>query len=179
MIARTANDSLTTYTGPYGDRAGMPVSNSYQAYNTDGSTDPAGSFTYRADPVLDTAATPNPGHDTNPSMVYSPVPPATAQHPPAPNTLTPAPWVPFTRAGCDVGEVATANMVLENTAVDIPKVFGANSPEAQQLAADSDPFKDAGTADYVGLGVHCARAAPSARPLRGSRTARPRPARPR
>ena len=74
-----------------------------------------------------------------------------------PDTVTPAPWVPFTRAGCDVAEVATANQELENTAVDIPKVFGANSPEAQQLAADTDSFKDAETADYVGIGVHCAQ----------------------
>ena len=42
-----------------------------------------------------------------------------------------------------MGEVATANQELENTAVDIPKVFGAGSAEAQQLAADSDRFKDA------------------------------------
>ena len=41
--------------------------------------------------------------------------------------------------------------------MDIPKVFGPNSPEAMQLAADPDPFKDAETADYVGLGVHCAQ----------------------
>ena len=90
-------------------------------------------------------------------MVYSPVPPATAAHPVAPDTVTPAPWVPFTRAGCDVGEVATANQELENTAVDIPKVFGAGSPEDQQLNADTDSFKDAETADYVGIGVHCAQ----------------------
>ena len=38
-----------------------------------------------------------------------------------PNMITkdgvvpPAPWVPFTRAGCDVGAVAAANIVLENT----------------------------------------------------------------
>jgi hypothetical protein len=36
-------------------------------------------------------------------------------------------------------------------------VFGPNSPEAQQLAADSDSFKDAEVADYVGIGVHCAQ----------------------
>ena len=65
--------------------------------------------------------------------------------------------MPFTRAGCDVGEVATANQELENTAVDIPKVFGAGSPEDQQLAADADRFKDAEVADYVGVGVHCAQ----------------------
>jgi hypothetical protein len=157
LIAHTGDDLLTTATGLYGDRQGMPVSNSYQAYNPDGSTDPAGSFAYWTDPVFDTAKTPSAGHDVNPSMVYSPVPPATAATPPAPTAVTPAPWVPYTRAGCNVGEVATANQELENTAVDIPKVFGPNSPESQQLAADSDSFKDAETADYVGIGVHCAR----------------------
>src|SRR5271163_2725771 len=43
LIAHTADDILTTLTGLYGDRQGMPVSNGYQAYNTDGTTDPAGS----------------------------------------------------------------------------------------------------------------------------------------
>ncbi len=157
LIAHTADDLLTTFTGLYGDRAGMPVSNSYQAYNTDGTTDPAGSFAYWTDPIYDTASKPNPGHDTNPSLVYSATPPATTSPAPAPDTITPAPWVPFTRAGCDVGDVATVNQELENTAVDIPKVFGAGSPEDQQLASDPDSFKDAETADYVGLAVHCAQ----------------------
>ena len=41
--------------------------------------------------------------------------------PTVPNMITPtganapAPWVPYTRAGCDVGAIATANTVLENT----------------------------------------------------------------
>jgi hypothetical protein len=157
LIAHTANDSLTTYTGLYGDRQGMPISNSYQAYNADGTTDPAGSFAYWTDPVFDTASTPNAGHDTNPSMVFAPAPPATSNPAPAPDTTTPAPWVPFTRAGCDVGDVSTANMVLENTAVDIPKVFGAGSPEDQQRVADPDSFKDPEVADYVGVAVHCAQ----------------------
>jgi hypothetical protein len=157
LIAHTADDILTTLTGLYGDRQGMPVANDYQAYNKDGSTDPAGSFAYWTDPVYDTASTPNPGHDTNPNMVYSASPPATTSPKPKPDTTTPAPWVPFTRAGCNVGGVATANIELENDAVDIPKVFGAGSPEAQQLAADPDSYKDPETADYVGVAVHCAR----------------------
>ena len=157
LIAHTADDILTTLTGLYGDRQGMPVSNDYQAYNKDGSTDPAGSFAYWTDPVFDTASTPNPGHDTNPSMVYSPTPPATTSPPPQPNKITPAPWVPFTRAGCNVGEASTANVELENTAVDIPKVFGPNSPEVKQLNQDPNHFKDAETADYVGVAVHCAK----------------------
>jgi hypothetical protein len=157
LIAHTANDLLTTFSGLYGDRAGMPVSNSYQAYNTDGTTDQAGSFAYWTDPIFDTTTPPNAGHDTNPSLVYSATPPATTTPAPTPNTTTPAPWVPFTRAGCNVGETGSVNQVLENTAVDIPKVFGASSPEAQQLAADPTFFKDAETADYVGIAVHCAQ----------------------
>src|SRR5262249_3355767 len=142
LIAHTAVDILTTFTGLYGDRHGMPISNSYQAYNADGpngsfnTTDPAGSFASWTDPVLDTAPPPpgpNPADDTSPTMVYAPVPPATSPHPVAPDTVTPAPWVPFTRAGCDVGQVASANTILENTAVDMPKVFGAGSPEVAQL----------------------------------------------
>jgi len=121
---------------------------------TFGTTDGAGSFAYWTDPVYDTSPT---ATDTNPNMVYSPVPPATAKKPVSPTTTTPAPWVPFTRAGCNVGAFSTANVELENTSVDIPKVFGANSPEAQQLAADKDSFKDAETADYVGVAVHCAQ----------------------
>jgi hypothetical protein len=159
LIAHTADDLLTTATGLYGDRHGMPISNDFQSYNPDGTTDQAGSFAYWTDPVFDTAGTPNPGHDTNPNMVYSPTPPATTFPPTTPNTVTPAPWVPYTRAGCNVGEVATANQDLENTAVDIPKVFGTGSPEAQQLASDPDSFKDAETADYVGIAVHCAKGA--------------------
>src|SRR6476620_11492914 len=74
LIAHTGDNILTTLTGLYGDRHGMPISNSYQAYNADGTTDPAGSFAYWTDPVFDTAKTPNPDHDTNPSMVFSKTP---------------------------------------------------------------------------------------------------------
>jgi hypothetical protein len=160
LIAHTATDLLTTATGLYGDRMGPSSNNSFRTFNADGTTDPATAFTYWTDPIDDTARTQNAGHDTNPNMVYSPVPPATAPSAVAPTTVAPAPWVPYTKAGCNVGEVATANQELENPTFDIPKVFGANSPEAQQVAADTtDFFKDNETADYVGLGVHCAQAA--------------------
>ena len=66
----------------------------------------------------------------------------------------PAPWVPFARAGCNVGDVSTANMVLENNS-DIPQVFGPSSPEAARLAADHSSFKDAETNDYIGVSMHC------------------------
>ena len=84
--------------------------------------------------------------------------PSTTSARPPPQT-PPAPWVPFTRAGCDVGDVSTANMVLENVNPDLQNVFGANSPEVAQLNADTaDPrFKQQEQNDYVGLGVHCAQ----------------------
>src|SRR5579859_4569180 len=162
LIAHTADDILTTLTGLYGDRQGMPVSNGYQPYNTNGpngsfgTSSQAGSFAYWTNPVYYSHGVPS-GGDTNPSMVYSPVPPATASSPVTPDTTTPAPWVPFTRAGCDVGAFSTANVELENTGVDIPKVFGVGSPEDKQLINDPDSFKDAETADYVGVAVHCAQ----------------------
>src|SRR4051795_10956020 len=99
LIAHTADDSLSIYTGLYGDRHGQPLTNSYKTYNPDGTTDPAGSFAYWTDPVYDTASTPSAGHDTTPTMVYSDSSPA---HQGRTNRQTPAPWVPFTRAGCSV-----------------------------------------------------------------------------
>ena len=57
---------------------------------------------------------------------------------------TPAPWVPYTRAGCDFGATALANIVLENTGTgpngDMTKVFGAGSPEwLEAQAAERSP----------------------------------------
>src|ERR1700730_10333718 len=139
LIAHTANDSLTLYTGLYGDRHGMPVSNSYKTYKPDGTTESDGSFVYWTSPADNSAAgAVSSTEPTTPSMVYSPTVPARQT---GSSTITPAPWVPFTRAGCSVGDFSTANMVLENTNPDIANVFGANSPEAQQVAADPSSFK--------------------------------------
>ena len=157
LIAHTGDDLLTTATGLYGDRQGDGIANDYQTYNPDGTTDPATVFTYWNDAIDDTASTPTAGHDTNPNLVYSPVPPATAAHPVKPDTVTPAPWVPYTEAGCNVGEIATVNQELENPSPDLAEVFGPNSPEVAQLNADPDPYKDPETADYIGLAVHCAK----------------------
>ena len=154
LIAHTAEDSIAIYTGLYGDRHGMPLSNSYKSYHPDGTTEIDGSFVYWTSPVYNSVAQTASAFDLSPSMVYSPIVPAANN---APNTITPAPWVPFTRAGCSFGDFSTANMVLENVGLDIPTVFGANSPEAMQLAADPDRFKDPETADYVGVAVHCAQ----------------------
>ncbi|MCU1429064.1 MAG: hypothetical protein JWL83_3064 [Actinomycetia bacterium] len=154
LIAHTAQDSLALYTGLNGDRHGMAVSNSFKSYHPDGSTEPNASFAYWTSPVINSATKSASTTDLSPSMVYSPTVPANAN---TPNKVTPAPWVPFTRAGCSVGNFSTANMVLENTSPDINTVFGAGSPEAQQLAADPSSFKDPETADYIGEAVHCAQ----------------------
>ncbi|HET9897668.1 MAG TPA: hypothetical protein VFQ44_22280 [Streptosporangiaceae bacterium] len=154
LIAHTGDDLLTTATGLYGDRHGDPIANSYRSYNADGTTSLSSVFSYWTGAIPNGTAA---GRDTNPNMVYSPVPPATASTPITPDTVTPAPWVPFTKAGCNFGEVATQNTDLENATPDIANLFGPNSPEAQQLAADPDSFKDAEAADYEGLAVHCAK----------------------
>ena len=163
LIAHTADDILTTYSGLYGDRQGDGISNSYQSYNkngpnaTFGTTDLDTAFTYWTDPIADDNSPPSTGADTNPNMVYAPVPPATASSPVSPTSTPPAPWVPFTRAGCNVGDIATANQELESTSPDMADAFGANSPEVAQLNADPDSFKDPETADYIGVAVHCAQ----------------------
>jgi hypothetical protein len=156
LIAHTAEDSLAIYTGLYGDRHGMPISNSYRTWNPNGTVNTAGSFVYWTDPNNDG------GHDTRHAMIYSDSVPASAT---TADVATPAPWVPWTRAGCDVGDVSTANMVLENAGFDIPKVFGEGSPETAQLNANTPPFGvppffNQETADYVGLAVHCAKESP-------------------
>src|SRR5437762_3284557 len=139
LIAHTATDILTSLTGVYGDRHGVPVSNSFRYFNPDGSTGPGVSFAYWTAPLFDprTGVTPT---DTKFNMLT------------ADGKNAPAPWVPFTRAGCNVGAVATANTILENTATDIPTVFGANSPQAAEVLANPPQA----FADFVGIGVHCA-----------------------
>jgi hypothetical protein len=146
LIAHTADDSLTGYTGLYGDRHGQGLTNTYETYLPNGSVVPHSSFSYWTGTY---------GVDQFPNMPYSANVPAAGSPPSTP----PAPWVPFTRAGCNVGDVSTANMVLENTNPDLTNFFGANSPEVQQLNADSDSFKQQETNDYVGVGVHCAQGA--------------------
>ena len=138
LISHTATDILTSFTGVYGDRMGVPVSNSFRYFNPDGTSNLGVSFAYWTDPIFDpTTSAPT---DTKFNMLT------------ADGSNAPAPWVPFTRAGCDVGQVATANTVLENIATDIPTVFGANSAQAAEVKANPGQA----FADFVGVGVHCA-----------------------
>ncbi len=143
LISHTATDILTSLTGVYGDNHGVPVSNSFRYFNPNGTSNLGVSFAYWTSPLFDpTTSTPT---DTTPNMLT------------AAGKNAPAPWVPYTRAGCNFGAVATANTILENTAIDIPTVFGANSPEAAEVKADGGQSGTQSFADFVGIGIHCAQ----------------------
>jgi hypothetical protein len=158
LIAHTANDSLTQYTGLYGDRHGMGVSNSYEYYNG-ANVNSADSFIYWTSPIIDHGSQTPSATDLNPSMVYSQnVPPAPVASTTGHDAMAPAPWAAWTRAGCSVGDFSTANMVLEKPA-DVPTAFGAGSPEDQGRVADPDTaFKDDTTDNYLGESIHCGQA---------------------
>jgi hypothetical protein len=145
LISHTAGGILSSLTGVYPDRHGQIVSNSNVRFNGAGFQFPS-SFGYWTDPVVANAP-------TVPNMVTPD------------GTNAPAPWVPYTRAGCDFGAVATANTVLENTGTgpsgDITKVFGNPSPqatEAQQSAAapSGTAARAKAQTDFVGFAIHCA-----------------------
>ncbi|MGB2875138.1 MAG: hypothetical protein WBB76_06650 [Gaiellaceae bacterium] len=111
LISHTAGGILSSLTGLYPDRNGQAVSNSYGYFrNTDQGVNFSSSFKYWTDATDGGNAAANPpAASTNPSYNMVTPDPATG----APKN-TPAPWVPWTRAGCDVGNVGTANAVLEN-----------------------------------------------------------------
>src|SRR6476646_5693024 len=149
LISHTATGILSTLTGVYPDRMGQPVSNSFRYFTPTGASRTGVAFAYWTAPLYDPAGPPFPPAgqtDLTPEMVNEN------------GKIAPAPWVPFTRNGCDVGEVSTANTILENTGIDIPTFFGPTSPEAVQAHADSPGSSATQTfADYVGIGVHCAQ----------------------
>jgi hypothetical protein len=143
LIAHTADDIVTSETGLYGSDQGVPIANEYNYYTPSGSSDTAGSFAYWTDPVVDyNTTTSAPVGDSDHTLI-------TAQ-----GKNAPAPWVPYTRAGCGFGSVAAADTELENTLPDIPLVYGANSAEAKE--AETPALANKAEADFMGLSVHCA-----------------------
>jgi hypothetical protein len=144
LIAHTADDIVTSETGLYGSNHGIPIANEYNYYTPSGSTHTAGSFAYWTDPIVDYDTTTSaPVGDKNFTLI-------TGQ-----GKNTPAPWVPYTRAGCNFGSAAAANTELENTVPDVPLVFGANSAEAKE--AENPKLANKAGADFMGLSVHCAQ----------------------
>ena len=141
LISHTADDILTALTGVYPARHGQAVANSFGFFPLPGTSTFfdgfASSFTYWTDLV-------NPTTDPVFSMID------------ANGNNAPAPWVPYTRAGCNFGAVSIANLEMENVSSDITTVFGANSPEA--LEASTNRTK--AIADFEGISVHCAAGDP-------------------
>ena len=135
LISHTAHDELTYLTGVYGDRHGIPVANSYGVFRPDGSTAFASLFFYWTNFVTDQAPS---SQDSTYGMLSEA------------GKNAPAPWVPFTRAGCDFGTFSNANLVIENTSVDVPRIFGPNSPEAMETGGQQ-------FLDFEGAAVHCAK----------------------
>jgi hypothetical protein len=136
LISHTANDILTTETGLYSDHQGIFIGNSFGVFEAD---NPANvlfpsSFFYWTDLVSDIT----PATKDNTFALTTPG-----------GKNVPAPWVPFTRAGCDVGAFSTANIVLERTPFDVQKVFGAGSPQATESNSNQ-------TNDFIGAAIHCA-----------------------
>jgi hypothetical protein len=142
LISHTANDILTTQTGLYSDDHGIFISNNFGVFGPTGSGIFPSSFFYWTDLVSDINGTTadNSFALTTPS-----------------GQNVPAPWVPFTRAGCDVGAFSTANIVLERAPFDVKKVFGATSPQA----AETPPNQNN---DFIGAAIHCAIGSPLCTP---------------
>jgi hypothetical protein len=143
LISHTAGGILSSLTGLYPDRQGQTVSNSYDYFDSGKTPHNTSSFKYWTSPV-------DPVNDTLPNMITDT------------GKTTPAPWVPFTRAGCDVGGVGTANIELENNRTDstgdITQVFGQGSPEWNETVANPQQ----GQTDFVGIAIHCSKAPSSA-----------------
>jgi arylsulfatase A-like enzyme len=136
LISHTATDILTALTGVYGERMGIPVANSYGFFRADGSVGFNSSFLYWTALAA----------DGKPEMI---------------NELgktSPAPWVPFTRAGCDFGAFSVANIEFESVPADVNTVFGATSPEG--VEANNPALRDKANADFLGIAIHCAQNSP-------------------
>jgi hypothetical protein len=144
LISHTAGGIVSTETGLYPDREGLTVSNSYEFFDrlAASGVNFSSAFKYWTDPTS--------ASDPLPTLI------TTDQR------NTPAPWVAFTRAGCDFAGVGAADMELENTTSDVTQVFGTGSPEAALGAYSAgqpagSQGRNLALTDLEGIAVHCSR----------------------
>src|ERR1700757_5078261 len=135
LISHTANGILATQTGLYSDNTSIFIANSFGDFTPSGKALLPSSFFYWTDLVSDIT----PATQDNTFALTTPA-----------GQNVPAPWVPFTRAGCDVGAFSTANIVLERAPFDITEVFGAGSPQTMETIKNQNN-------DFIGAAIHCAK----------------------
>jgi len=129
LISHTSDDITSSESGLYPGNNGVANSaNSYYEYTSPGSPARQTGFTYWTSKTKD----------------------GTYNFLGANGQNAPAPWAPYTRAGCNVGGVAMSGLAFENP-TDVNQTFGASSPQA----TDPNQF-----ADYYGVAVHCAATDP-------------------
>ena len=155
LISHTADGILSTETGLYPDQFGGGVANTFPYLNpkAKSGTSTTSLFTYWTDKTSSS--------DPLYTLIHGP---ASASNPEGINT--PAPWVPFTRAGCDFAGVGSANMEFENDTSDIANVYGSGSPQyafgnwSYNTAYDQNfnAGSDLGETDFEGLAIHCSLA---------------------
>jgi hypothetical protein len=147
LISHTANGIITSLTGVYSDRTGAgAISNSFNYFNssTKNANHYVSSFVYWPDQVNVAAGDTSTGTDTSYVLVNDQ------------GKNAPAPWVAYTRAGCDFGAVALADMEFENTSSDVKTAFGAGSPEYAYVSNNSVSSGQK-TASFEGISIHCAQ----------------------
>jgi hypothetical protein len=132
LPAQAAPDTLTVLTGLLGDRTGIATGDSYGAFQSDGSVAFASAFAYWS--AI--------GSDGEPLMLADT------------GRMLPAPWVPFTEAGCDVGVFATSGLALQDITPAVANIFDAS--DADMMARDPGSAK----AMLLGIAIHCARGSP-------------------
>jgi len=129
LISHTSDDITSSESGLYPGNNGVANSaNSYYEYTSPGSPARQTGFTYWTSKTKDGAYNFLGANGQN----------------------APAPWVPYTRAGCNVGGVAMSGLAFENS-TDVNQTFGMSSTQA----TDPNQF-----ADYYGVAVHCAATDP-------------------
>ena len=127
LISHTTAGITSALTGLYPDRMGINESNSYDYYDpSSGLPTFTSAFKYWTAPVAAPV-------DNGPNMVTTG------------GKNTPAPWVTYTRAGCDVGNVSVANTVLENVTAGAFAAGPTDLFAASKVGDTSlDPFSSKG-----------------------------------